>query len=399
MPSESVPQIAETNRLLSRIQQVEHEVSEKISGQTEHLDRGFAIVERSIAAQTETLGELQLIGRVAEMNSIAMLLGQEELLLADERKQDQHAIDQIDRTYENSRKKLEDARSRRVRELLAPVYELLDHDLEGHIQSRKPGAETLLENSIAATRDVMGSRESTLGDLIEAATVELGNLTAERQSVRSQLALAKWDADVAAGDEASLYGVPFYFVEIEDQRATKRIMVVPPSSLTADPTHPAGFTLQPLPKFAEYTEVVAKLWSRTKSLFERPRNRTTEEAMSSSLNLTHQEPSRQFREAMSVDRQISFGEEPAPPFKASTVVARFPRIAAGRAVLRVETPSVDAVPFGSLPDKLTVAVDHFERREFEEARALLMDLKDDGDKDPRIGSYLAACRRALSKEM
>jgi hypothetical protein len=245
MPDEtSIPHIKEVNENLKGIHRVLAHTQEEMRGQLEQVQSVARLLHQSIVSQTSTLGELEIIGRIGELQALEDLVAREQKHVLEEDEADAAQLARIDEHFAESRREIGALRNRRVGELLAPVYRLLDEDLQKHVENRLDDAFPLLKDFGAVTTEVVREREAALQGAIQHIRAAVDSYRSQRRAVHQ--AVASWLGEPdehCGGADGVVFGLPVYVVEIEGPGDAGSAILVPPSTVQADAGHPFGFDL------------------------------------------------------------------------------------------------------------------------------------------------------------
>jgi hypothetical protein len=245
MTDESAPLHQVLNELVHKLAQINEKSHQQLAGQFAQMEKSFKLIHDGIKDQTSTLGELQIIARIAEMQALVGLLEEEERLLAQETTRDKEGTSDLERLFAQSRGEIEGLRNQRVRELLAPVFRLLEEDLEAHIEARLPKLPEILEDCIAVTREAIDRRDAATRATAARSASTVERFVAQRRAVSQAVKdLQVPPSELPAPAGGVVYGVPVYVAEIREAGGTTSFTVVTPCRVENSPEHPLGLELR-----------------------------------------------------------------------------------------------------------------------------------------------------------
>jgi hypothetical protein len=250
VPDESVPEIQNTNRLLTDLLKSSRSVEQQLAGNSQLLHDGLSNVRQGVGEQTNTLVELQILSRLAEMASLLGLIQQESKELAKESAEDSSEINKLRQFFDETFAEISALRNRRVRELLASAYALLDDHHDRHIEAKLADMGEVLDSYQEVTTALVNEREEAMREVITTTCQKARELEQERRVIQEKVkGLQIEPARLATAGHAEAFALPFYLVEVELKDGTLETRIVPPSRLATDDSHPFGIGLKPVTDF------------------------------------------------------------------------------------------------------------------------------------------------------
>lgn len=245
----------------------------------ESVEKGIELTHTGITAQTNALGQMEIVLRVAELKYLLEMLEEEKRLVSEWVDADLEGMKQITEVFDRHHRELEQKRSQRVYQLMQPAFRLYEDYAHTLVEHGRVGVE--VENAVIDTnRDAMRSREAVVRSHVERAASAMFRFEAERIEVQKRTADLQHDLQSSATGD--LCAIPFYVVRVRDRSSGDvRFTVVPPSTLTPTSDSPTGNALAEMAEFKPQAKTVLKAvqsWRNPEGLFDGDKKRSCQPA-------------------------------------------------------------------------------------------------------------------------
>jgi len=219
----------------------------------DQLVTGVEALRRQSELQTETAAEMTIVTVLAELAALEKLLDEEsqqtrKLIENGERELAMHK-----EVFDRSIGDVGADRNRRVAKLLEPVFAIIDHDADEHIDAHYPPVFKHLGAFGATIVEQIKEREDTIRGRLDRVVAVVKDYAESREKMLGGIRTIKHEAP--EGNSPESLSIPFYVVHRRNKKSGElRADLIAPSTVERREGTFEGYAYEPIPNFESYVD-------------------------------------------------------------------------------------------------------------------------------------------------
>lgn len=248
MANEQFPELEKTAELLEELRKINQSTSQisVLASQLSDLEKQFTDVSQKVNERIDTVGEGQIRTFLTELETLHVAVEQEAATFRTADAERAESLKASAAAIRGSKHELLEQKKSRLFEHLEPVRSLVEQDHDAVLAKRVSDAAPVLDEFVTVTEAGVRGREAKLRKLVQTSQEQVKSHIAQRDAARAKL------VDVTAKvkksestTEPTLFAIPFFVVETEQEDGSVEVEVVPPSAVVEDGDHPFEIGLEP----------------------------------------------------------------------------------------------------------------------------------------------------------